>query len=288
MRTLLIVLSLVFAGQTEAYHYEVAACTVFQNEAPYLKEWIEYHRLIGVEHFYLANHQSTDNYLEVLAPYIEEGIVELFDLPYQYEGVSVWTKIQTKGLNMCLDRARKKAHWLCILDLDEFLVMYYANHLKQLLPMYAGYAGLVVNWQLFGTSHVTSIPEDRLLIETLTWKGEMNDVENLFIKSIVQPDRVKKVADPHFCIYKEQHFAVTAYEAPAHFSRSSYVIVDPICINHYWTRDETYLHTQKIPRRAKWQEGPDGVLARASKLNVTQDLTIQRFVPRLRERLFGK
>ena len=48
----------------EAKSYNVSACAIFQNEAPYLKEWIEYHRLIGVEHFYLYNNGSTDNYDE--------------------------------------------------------------------------------------------------------------------------------------------------------------------------------------------------------------------------------
>lgn len=35
--------------------YELAIATIFKNNAPFLKEWIEYHRMQGVKHFYLYN-----------------------------------------------------------------------------------------------------------------------------------------------------------------------------------------------------------------------------------------
>ena len=38
--------------------YKVSLCTIFKNEAPYLKEWIEFNHLIGVEHFFLYNNNS--------------------------------------------------------------------------------------------------------------------------------------------------------------------------------------------------------------------------------------
>ena len=37
------------------------------------REWVEFHRLVGVERFFLYNNFSEDNHMEVLAPYIEEG-----------------------------------------------------------------------------------------------------------------------------------------------------------------------------------------------------------------------
>ena len=33
--------------------YKVSIGAIFKNEALYLKEWIEFHRIVGVEHFYL-------------------------------------------------------------------------------------------------------------------------------------------------------------------------------------------------------------------------------------------
>ena len=50
--------------------YNVAICAIFKNEGPYLKEWLEFNHLIGIEHFFMYNNNSEDNYLELLNPYI--------------------------------------------------------------------------------------------------------------------------------------------------------------------------------------------------------------------------
>jgi len=52
-------------------------CCIIRNEARYLEEWIEYSRMIGVEHFYLYDHGSEDNTSAVLAGYMAAGIVTL-------------------------------------------------------------------------------------------------------------------------------------------------------------------------------------------------------------------
>jgi hypothetical protein len=53
---------------------------MFKDEAPWLKEWISYHHnILGVEHFYLYNNDSSDDYREVLRPWIDQHIVELID-----------------------------------------------------------------------------------------------------------------------------------------------------------------------------------------------------------------
>ena len=33
--------------------YDLAVVAIFKDEAPYLKEWLDYHLAAGVEHFYL-------------------------------------------------------------------------------------------------------------------------------------------------------------------------------------------------------------------------------------------
>ena len=42
------------------------SATLFRNEARHLEEWIEYHRLVGVEHFWLYDDASQDNWSDVL------------------------------------------------------------------------------------------------------------------------------------------------------------------------------------------------------------------------------
>ena len=59
----------------------LAVCAIYRDEGPYLREWVEFHRLAGVERFYLYDNGSTDEHEEVLRPYVEEGLVELNPWP---------------------------------------------------------------------------------------------------------------------------------------------------------------------------------------------------------------
>ena len=44
--------------------YDLSVCAIFKDEASYLKEWIEYHKLVGVQHFYLyENENESDDFL---------------------------------------------------------------------------------------------------------------------------------------------------------------------------------------------------------------------------------
>ena len=49
--------------------YELTACLKFKDAARFLPEWIEFHQLVGFEHFYLYNNNSSDDYRGALAPY---------------------------------------------------------------------------------------------------------------------------------------------------------------------------------------------------------------------------
>jgi hypothetical protein len=50
------------------FEHEIAMVSIAKNEGPYLKEWIEYHKLVGFTKFYFYDNESTDNTREILAP----------------------------------------------------------------------------------------------------------------------------------------------------------------------------------------------------------------------------
>ncbi len=59
----------------------LSVCAIYKNEARYLAEWIEFHLLAGVEHFFLYDNNSTDDHRDVLAPYVRAGLVSVTDWP---------------------------------------------------------------------------------------------------------------------------------------------------------------------------------------------------------------
>lgn len=54
--------------------YKLSVCTMIYNEARYIEEWLAYHLLLKVDHFYIYNDGSSDNITEVLEPYIKLGM----------------------------------------------------------------------------------------------------------------------------------------------------------------------------------------------------------------------
>lgn len=262
------------------YKYDLSVCMIFQDEAPYLKEWIEFHNLLGVDHFYLYNNNSTDNYSEILDPYIKKGLVELIEWSQVAANLSEWGKIQVSAYNDGLNRAKSTTKWLAIIDSDEFLFPTVENNLPGFLKKYEkrkGVGGILVNWVCFGTSWVEKIPNDKLLIETLTLCMSKGDNHH---KSVIMPKRVSHVSNPHHVVYKSgfRHITPNGEKFP-------FIEIDKIRINHYWSRDEWYLNNFKIPRRILWGTDPLTCLDWAHTNNVDYDSTILRFVEPLRKRM---
>lgn len=267
--------------------YDMAIAAIFCDEAPYLREWIEFHKLVGVQHFYLYNNNSTDNYKKVLKPYIGKGEVELVDLPSKNNSVRFFTfKTQMTAYNDAVTKAQKKARWLACIDLDEFLFASQEDNLVQYLDThYSDCAGVAVNWQCYGTSHVAAIPKDKLLIEMLLLKAPSKSHRNGSCKSIIQPKFVEAFYDPHEAKYKPGYYCVNTNKDPHGVNPGIYN--DRIRINHYWTRDEHHLYNVKIPRYKKWQENPDGGIPQLmiDELSIEMDDTILRFVGKLRKNM---
>lgn len=283
MRSLICFLTFFVGLLTAGYECDLAVCAIFRDEAPYLKEWIEFHRLVGVERFYLYNNLSQDDYQKVLTPYVKRGIVQLIDWSQDYADVGTWSGIQNGAYDDCLRLTKGKVRWLAFLDIDEFLFPARGNNLREFLKPYRHFGGVGVNWQLFGTGRIGKIPEGKLLIETLLYRGETNFPDNIHIKSIVQPEKVHRSLSPHHCLYLNGHYQVDSNKTRFEGPYAPSVLVDKIRINHYWSRDEAYFLEKKVPRRAAWHESADGVMTRNEAISKIYDDTILRFVPRLKK-----
>ncbi len=270
----------------DAYTYNLAICAIFKNEASYLKEWIEFHRLVGVEHFYLYNNLSTDDYLSVLQPYINNGLVEVIDWPFTKPANGCFAvHVQSRAYKDAITRASGVARWVAFLDLDEFLFATQENNLVQFLNEYEEFGGVCVNWQLYGTPSEVIIDQSKLVTETLTFKAPTEYGLNKSVKSIVQPERVAGCNNAHFFYYKKGFFQVTPSKNKFYGAYSPSIEIEKIRINHYWIRDLAYFKANKLDRliaRLPQQE----IENRFNIYTVVEDDSILKFVNPLRSRIF--
>lgn len=137
--------------------YRISLCLIFKDEAPFLKEWIDYHLTIGIDHFYLYNNNSEDNYLNVLEPYIGGGLVTLIDWPEPYS--------QFKAYKHCFDTYRLESNWIAFIDADEFICPKYDTDINDWIKKFDKYPSIMIHWLIFGTGGQITHDINRWVIE---------------------------------------------------------------------------------------------------------------------------
>ena len=215
-------------------HY-LSICAIYRDEADYLAEWIEFHRLVGVERFFLYNNFSEDHHREVLAPYVEDGIVSVRDWPVLDGRVG-----QIPAYNDCIRWHRYDSRWIAFIDLDEFLFSPTGQPLPEVLADYEEWPAVALRWALFGNSgHETKPPG--LVIENYLRRIELDGDVNINMKTIADPVRVSACLSAHHFAYPylsavdEDHFPMTG-------TRTASDSTARLQLNHYhWKSREEYV-----------------------------------------------
>ena len=261
-------------------------CAIFKNESRFLSEWIDYHLMVGVEEFYLYNNESQDDYMKVLSPYINRGIVRLTQWPSQEEGkdyISYTFSTQIGAYNDCLKKKRGRSKWIAFIDVDEFIVPVKEESITEVLKKeFYDVSGLCINWVIFGTSGVKEITKDELMIGKLTMRAPIESQRNLIFKCIVQPDHVESCASPHWFVYKPRHWHVNTDRERVGNGQSDRLCIDKLRLNHYWTKDEKFFKEVKMPRYKEWNDSWKGIIEYKDSLNYEVDLSMIKFAEKLR------
>jgi len=182
-------------------HY-LAACTIYRDAASYLAEWIEFHRLAGVERFFLYDNGSTDDHRDVLAPYLEDGSATVHDWAMPFIGRRGRGRALSRAFDDCLRTHRDDARWIAFLDVDEFLFSPTGSPLTELLPEYEEHAGLCVSRAEFRSSGHRTRPEG-LVIESYRHRRRVRPDDHVPVKSIVDPRRAVAALGAHTFVYRE-------------------------------------------------------------------------------------
>lgn len=159
--------------QSAIGHY-LSFCIVFKDEAAYLNEWLEFHKLVGVDHFYLYSNESTDKYRAVLQRHIDAGHATLIEWPTQTSKGSNQVSTQCSAYEHCLRTFGNESRWMGFFDVDEFVFPPQPQHrtLRDVLKDFEQFGGLVVRNALFGSSGFINRP-DGLVVENYVFRAPL-------------------------------------------------------------------------------------------------------------------
>ena len=250
----------------------LSICAIYRDEARYLQEWIEFHRLVGVERFFLYDNQSTDDHAEVLAPYVSKGVATVHDWP-EHPG-------QRSAYEHCLAEHGAESRWIAFLDLDEFLFSPQLRAVSEVLTEYEEWPAVGVNRVIYGTSGHKDRPEGLVIEEYL-----MRFPAAASIKSIVDPARTVDFVNVHSFSYGDGGFAVDEHKRPIDGWVTQEFTYEKLRINHYYTRSEAEFLDKLERVRAdnaqlrKRPKDPRGALGK------DRDETITAYAPAVREAL---
>ena len=221
------------------FMYDLAIAAIMKTEGPYIKEWIDYHLLAGVDHFYIYDNESPDNMREVLQPYIDAGIVTYIFHPGKIRQYSAY--------NDATLNYRFQSRYIATIDGDEFIFPRNNKNIvevvDEILSNNPSAVALSIHWNMFGSNYQDNADYSRGVIERFTRRyrndhapiDEKNGLPggNGFVKTISNPRYVSYVNDAHNMRYFEGRYSVDEAGNFFPISVGLPVVTDKIVVNHY-------------------------------------------------------
>lgn len=225
---------------------------VFKNEAPFLKEWLDFHYNQGFSRIYLVDNYSTDHPETVLKPYIASGRLVLSTS----QSPQMNARIQAMELNRSLRQIRHREGlncWVAVIDVDEFLFNPASKSIPEVLKQFQGrkIAAVMVNWLMFGTSGIKQLADDKPMTEQLIRRAHLSLGEHQMVKPILYLANVQGFLEgPHQAFAKAK--ASFVYTDGGAFNHANDRILEQeLRLHHYWYRSEDYYNSEKrLKRRA--------------------------------------
>lgn len=197
---------------------------IVKNEHHYIKEFIHYYRLNGVEHFYFYDNESNPPLREVLSAY--SAVCTVIEMPGEQK--------QTTAYNHFIQHFGNKNTWAAFFDIDEFIVPKKHNTLKDYLETLPFKSDCIsVNWVIFGHGGHAVKPQNGFVIDHYRYSEGR---QHLNVKSIVRTAAVRKFHHPHFPKLKFWKSHTNAKGVKMKGAENAMETRDMIQLNHYFTK----------------------------------------------------
>lgn len=211
----------------------LSLCAIVRDQEHYIKEWLAFHRIVGVEKFYLRLNDCEDKtYEKIRELSFSNDIAVYHDHPKGDDegGQPSWYRFVLREYGHL-------SRWMLLIDSDEFFFGTNEDHLPNILQHYEEHGGLAANWVMFGHNKRLDPPQSpkELSIEAFSKRLYVSNV----VKSCIQPgmidfDRLGWNVIHTMPVKKPVVLGdYTAIDDPV---KSEKALTEPVRINHYHYR----------------------------------------------------
>jgi hypothetical protein len=273
----------------------VGVAAIVKNESQYIGEWMQFHALQGVCHFYIYDNGCTDDTLEVARRHAVGTQCTIIPWRTFLLAEEHNFSIQALAYAHALCNFGSHFRWMAFIDVDEFLFSPTGRPLPAVLNDLSHLPAISVPWTNFGPSGHETKPEG-LVVENYTECAQHplhpKQRSLLRYKSIVDPAEVSGMGSHHFPLKKLGLVSLNERGDTLNLHSNTdpaFVATDLLRLNHYFTRSREEM-AQRLAKGRVSRNGQvvDNYLKRrldAYAVQTARDETILQFVPELKRRM---
>ena len=204
--------------------YFLSVCCIIKNER-YLEEFIIYHHIIGIEHFYIYDNGSDQPIRERLKNFYFERLCTIIDFPGKNQ--------QFPAYQNCIKNFGNETKWMAVIDGDEYILPkknFWS--IRDILSNFENAQAIGINWVNFGSSYYDN-SQSGFLVDKYRY---CENKQNPHIKTIFQPQYVININNPHFVEIQDpfKYIDCKGNMITGPFNKNN--TIDLVQINHYTFR----------------------------------------------------
>jgi len=255
---------------------KIGICAIFKDEARDLLEWLAFHKMIGVDLFFLYDNGSSDGGSELIrrSDFSRNvTIIEWADRPGQ---LSAYNHFRVNHAD--------RVTWIGFIDIDEFIVPRTGGSIHEILMrrMYEPFAQIMLQWLVFGPSGHDRRPPG-LIVENYTQRMPDAAETNLHIKSLVRTEKLLGIDYTPHAAECSGPACNTRGEELLPYAIQPVECHDVMAVHHYFTKSHEDWELKRCRGRGdSLQPYPQQMFSDVAAQATVDDTHILRFVPRLR------
>ena len=258
---------------------KLAICAIFKDEAPYLLEWLAFHRMMGVDAFVCYDNGSSDGGGGLIRASQYAEAVTLIDWSDRPGQLSAYNDFRVHHA--------ARFGWVAFIDIDEFMVPLAGDSIRELLgrPMYAGFAQVLLQWLVFGPSGHRTRPDGPVIGSYTRRLPETSDASR-HIKTIARTAALCGIDYTPHAAECSGPACNTRGEAVLPYAIQPTECHEVMAIFHYFTKSsDEWAFKRRRGRGDSLEPYPDRVFSDVAGEATVEDTRALRFVPRLRAML---